>query len=271
MVTFRFLLLLLSDQLLPSKLVFSYPMFKPKYPQPFSLAEALDLDPSVITEGEPTPPCSLTPLRPSSPSLSFPSCDPSPLEITRLQNSLGHLHISNHELLRYLETEGEDPDLRDSVKENELTMHVDSLSLPLPFFLPPLTLDLHSVLAQRFPRRTHRYAPSRLGVQDRRPGRQLALRSSSPPGLWSLGDHHPSVASRTTYSIRNSILSTPSASGSSSRSPPSLVPSGSTARSASPSSSTGRSRRGGGGRRRVSMSLCAAFSPAESGRFWFKS
>ncbi|KAL7416942.1 hypothetical protein BDY24DRAFT_330147, partial [Mrakia frigida] len=67
--------------------------FTPKYPQPFTLAEALDLDPSVITE-----------------------------EISRLQNSLTNLRSSNVALLQYLHDEGEDRDLRESVHENELTI-----------------------------------------------------------------------------------------------------------------------------------------------------
>ena len=68
--------------------------------------------------------------RPSSPSLTGPSRVPTLLilnvhpEISRLQNSLGYLRISNVELIQYLQDEGEDVDLRSSVTENDLTMYV---------------------------------------------------------------------------------------------------------------------------------------------------
>ncbi|KAI9574739.1 hypothetical protein HD554DRAFT_1989793, partial [Boletus coccyginus] len=71
--------------------------YNPRYPQPFSLSQAIALDPAVAWD-----------------------------EIARLRNSLLHLRRSQNELqeyLRELTSEG-DLEVSQAVKENKITMHV---------------------------------------------------------------------------------------------------------------------------------------------------
>ncbi|KIL68057.1 hypothetical protein M378DRAFT_927770 [Amanita muscaria Koide BX008] len=63
--------------------------FKPRYPQPFTILQAIELDVSVITE-----------------------------EIARLQNSISHLKDTQQSLQTYLSTE-DDAELATALKENE--------------------------------------------------------------------------------------------------------------------------------------------------------
>lgn len=97
--------------------------YNPRYPQPFSLSQAIALDPAVAWDGLileiASSPRSLTALT----------------EIARLRNSLLHLRRSQNELqeyLRELASEEEDLEVSQAVKENEITMHV-SLLLDLLF------------------------------------------------------------------------------------------------------------------------------------------
>ncbi|KAF8138404.1 hypothetical protein EV363DRAFT_1208032 [Boletus edulis] len=71
--------------------------YNPRYPQPFSLSQAIALDPAVAWD-----------------------------EIARLRNSLLHLRRSQIELqecLRELGSEEMDVEVSQAVKENEITMH----------------------------------------------------------------------------------------------------------------------------------------------------
>lgn len=98
--------------------------YNPRYPQPFSLSQAIALDPAVAWDG-------LT-LEITSSRLSLTVLT----EIARLRNSLLHLRRSQNELqeyLRELTSEG-DLEVSQAVKENEITMHV-SVGRP---FLPML-------------------------------------------------------------------------------------------------------------------------------------
>ncbi|EIW82125.1 hypothetical protein CONPUDRAFT_39601, partial [Coniophora puteana RWD-64-598 SS2] len=70
--------------------------FIPRYPQPFTLADALLFDPSIISE-----------------------------EIARLQNSLTHLRHTQDDLKGHMNNSSdgaEDKDVSDALRENELTM-----------------------------------------------------------------------------------------------------------------------------------------------------
>ncbi|SGY25754.1 BQ5605_C018g08663 [Microbotryum silenes-dioicae] len=67
----------------------------PTYSHPFTLSQAIQLEPALITQ-----------------------------EITRLQHSIQHLERSNSELSQYLEEEGPEEAFELSIKENELTMQV---------------------------------------------------------------------------------------------------------------------------------------------------
>jgi len=64
--------------------------FKPRYPQPFTIAQAIEFDVSVITE-----------------------------EIARLQNSITHLKGTQQLIQTHLETEGDDAELAAVLRENE--------------------------------------------------------------------------------------------------------------------------------------------------------
>lgn len=83
-------------------------MFQPKYNQPFTLQEALLLDPPILTE-----------------------------EIARLQHSIVHLQSSNQHLALSLEEE-HDADLFQALEENKVTMSVFLFFLILPFLDPSL-------------------------------------------------------------------------------------------------------------------------------------
>ncbi|KZV76066.1 hypothetical protein PENSPDRAFT_680521 [Peniophora sp. CONT] len=67
--------------------------FHPKYPQPFSLHEAVQLEPGVIAD-----------------------------EIARLQNSLKHLKKTQEELHSFAREDPGDADIREAVDENETTI-----------------------------------------------------------------------------------------------------------------------------------------------------
>lgn len=88
--------------------------YNPRYPQPFSLSQAIALDPAVARDG-------LT-LEITSSRLLLTALT----EIARLRNSLLHLRRSQSELqeyLRELTSEG-DLEVSQAVKENKITMHV---------------------------------------------------------------------------------------------------------------------------------------------------
>lgn len=94
--------------------------YNPRYPQPFSLSQAIALDPAVAWDG-----------------LFLDIIDGHLLltvlaEITRLRNSLLHLRRSQNELREYLREEEGDREIGQAVKENEITMHVSLL--PVLFF-----------------------------------------------------------------------------------------------------------------------------------------
>lgn len=63
--------------------------YNPRYPQPFTLEQAIALDPEVASD-----------------------------EIGRLQNSIVHLRRTQNELKDYME----DPDVRQAVEENKVTL-----------------------------------------------------------------------------------------------------------------------------------------------------
>ena len=88
--------------------------YNPRYPQPFSLTQAIALDPAVAWDGLVLDITSIQPL--------FTV----PIEIARLRNSLLHLRRSQNELQEYLQELSPEADLEVSqaVKENEITMHV---------------------------------------------------------------------------------------------------------------------------------------------------
>lgn len=93
--------------------------YNPKYPQPFSLSQAIALDPAVAWDG-------LDLYVADNQSLLTV-----PAEIARLKNSLEHLKRSQIELQEYLrELVPEEGDLQVSqaLKENEITMHVCRVS-----------------------------------------------------------------------------------------------------------------------------------------------
>ena len=95
--------------------------YNPRYPQPFSLTQAIALDPAVAWDGLVLDITSIQPL--------FTV----PIEIARLRNSLLHLRRSQNELqeyLRELASKEGDLEVSQAVRENEITMHV-SLGLTL--------------------------------------------------------------------------------------------------------------------------------------------
>ncbi|KAG8218575.1 hypothetical protein J3R82DRAFT_4216 [Butyriboletus roseoflavus] len=89
--------------------------YDPRYPQPFSLSQAIALDPAVAWDG--------LVLEIASSHLLLTVLT----EIARLRNSLQHLRRSQNELqeyLRELASEEEDLEVSQAVKENEITMHL---------------------------------------------------------------------------------------------------------------------------------------------------
>ncbi|SCZ88472.1 BZ3500_MvSof-1268-A1-R1_Chr10-2g02970 [Microbotryum saponariae] len=75
-------------------------MTTPTYSHPFTLSQAIQLEPALITQ-----------------------------EITRLQHSIQHLERSNAELLQYLEEEGPEAEFESSIRENEVTMQKERISI----------------------------------------------------------------------------------------------------------------------------------------------
>ena len=95
--------------------------YNPRYPQPFSLSQAIALDPAVAWDG--------LALEITSSHLLLTVLT----EIARLRNSLLHLRRSQNELqeyLRELASKEGDLEVSQAVRENEITMHV-SLGLTL--------------------------------------------------------------------------------------------------------------------------------------------
>lgn len=89
--------------------------YNPKYPQPFSLCQAIALDPAVVWDGL------ILDIINNRLLLTIPT------EIARLKNSLLHLKRSQNELQEYLRevaSEEGDPQVSQALKENETTMHV---------------------------------------------------------------------------------------------------------------------------------------------------
>ncbi|KAL4076057.1 hypothetical protein J3A83DRAFT_4370263 [Scleroderma citrinum] len=80
--------------------------YSPKCPQPFTLGQAIALDPEVASD-----------------------------EIARLQNSILHLKHTQDELQDYME----DPDVRQAVEENDATMHDERI------FMLKLALTHHGI------------------------------------------------------------------------------------------------------------------------------
>lgn len=96
--------------------------YKPRYPQPFTLTEAVSLDVSVITEGW----LLVVLWSLSDKSLSCFA------EIARLQNSLQHLRQTQQGLREYLESElpgNADPEISKALEENEAVMCVSMVSI----------------------------------------------------------------------------------------------------------------------------------------------
>lgn len=92
--------------------------YNPRYPQPFSLSQAIALDPAVAWDGR------IFVITSSHLLLTVLT------EIARLRNSLLHLRRSQNELeeyLRELAPEEGDLEVSQAVKENEITMHVSLL------------------------------------------------------------------------------------------------------------------------------------------------
>lgn len=92
--------------------------YNPRYPQPFSLTQAIALDPAVAWDGL------ILVINSSHLLLTVLT------EIARLKNSLLHLRRSQNELqeyLRELASEEGDLEVSQAVKENEITMHVSLL------------------------------------------------------------------------------------------------------------------------------------------------
>ncbi|KAF8845867.1 hypothetical protein BDN67DRAFT_886788, partial [Paxillus ammoniavirescens] len=91
--------------------------YNPRYPQPFTLDQAIALDPAVAWD-----------------------------EIARLRNSLLHLKRTQEELQEYsreLAASEEDPDVCQAMKENEITMHVLLASQDERIFILKLALTHH--------------------------------------------------------------------------------------------------------------------------------
>ncbi|KAN0097522.1 hypothetical protein V8E55_001968 [Tylopilus felleus] len=89
--------------------------YNPRYPQPFTLTQAIALDPEVAWDGL------ILDFNISQSSLMLLT------EIARLRNSLLHLRRSQTELQEYLQelaAEEVDLEVSQAVKENEITMHV---------------------------------------------------------------------------------------------------------------------------------------------------
>ncbi|KAF9247290.1 hypothetical protein BU15DRAFT_24737, partial [Melanogaster broomeanus] len=87
--------------------------YNARHPQPFTLEQAIALDPAVARD-----------------------------EIARLQNSLSHLKRTQDELqeyLRELSPEEEDPEVCQAIKENEITMHDERI------FILKLALTHHGL------------------------------------------------------------------------------------------------------------------------------
>lgn len=82
--------------------------YNPRYPQPFTLEQAIALDPKVASD-----------------------------EIGRLQNSIVHLKRTQNELKDYLE----DPDVRQAVEENKVTL----ASQDERIFMLKLALSHHGI------------------------------------------------------------------------------------------------------------------------------
>lgn len=86
--------------------------YLPRYRQPFTFAQAVQLDIPTILQG-------LASIHGATSILSDFFCT----EITRLEHSLEHLVRTQHELRHHLATEGEgDEDLNAAVKENDTVM-----------------------------------------------------------------------------------------------------------------------------------------------------
>lgn len=89
--------------------------YEPKFPQPFTLKQAIDLDVSIITNGKPPSECWLYP------SLTHLYL----VEIARLTNSIAHLKQSNAEVQEFMQDPENKDDidgLEDVTKENEQVM-----------------------------------------------------------------------------------------------------------------------------------------------------
>ncbi|KAH0839867.1 hypothetical protein J3R83DRAFT_818 [Lanmaoa asiatica] len=110
--------------------------YNPRYPQPFTLSQAIALDPAVAWDG--------LILAIASSHLLFTVLT----EIARLRNSLLHLRRSQSELQEYLrELASEDGDFEvgQAMKENEITMHDERI-----FMLKlALTHHGHSVASEQ--------------------------------------------------------------------------------------------------------------------------
>lgn len=93
---------------------------QPTYAQPFTMEEALQLDVLIISEGQPR---ALSRFAAGSVSrLTGSSPQPTWAEISRLRHSIQLLRESNAQILAFLDEEGDDQELRESVEENLITM-----------------------------------------------------------------------------------------------------------------------------------------------------
>ncbi|KIM68785.1 hypothetical protein SCLCIDRAFT_61865, partial [Scleroderma citrinum Foug A] len=84
--------------------------YHPKYPQPFTLEQAVAFDPEVASD-----------------------------EISRLQNSIAHLKRTQDELKDYME----DPDIRQAAEENKL--NIPRASQDERIFMLKLALTHHGI------------------------------------------------------------------------------------------------------------------------------
>lgn len=84
--------------------------YTPRYRQPFTWNQLLEMEVAQMTQGVQVP----------ASRMSSIDCS----EIARLQHSLEHLRKTQDELKTYLEASAADPDIQDALKENEETMYV---------------------------------------------------------------------------------------------------------------------------------------------------
>ncbi|KIJ70036.1 hypothetical protein HYDPIDRAFT_104717 [Hydnomerulius pinastri MD-312] len=126
--------------------------FTPRYPQPFTLDQAIALDPAVASD-----------------------------EIVRLQNSLSHLKRTQDELKEYvreLAPGEEDPDINQAIKENEITI----ASQDERIFMLKLALSHHGLVNSSGPISEPHVSPPSIISEDRT-DRPRNVMSSSSNGL----------------------------------------------------------------------------------------